>query len=76
MANHCASDAPQLVEHINQSVTFTPYDTKWVPCSARFVACGITPSVSIMTFVLVVVHNIVFFNGSMISTYILLLLTV
>lgn len=24
-------------------MTFTPHDTKWIPCSARFVACGISP---------------------------------
>ncbi len=53
MSNYHDSDAPQLVEHINQNVTFTPYDTKWVPCSARFVSCGITPNVRTTTFVLV-----------------------
>ena len=33
-----------LIEHIHQSVPFTPYDTRWVPCSARFVAMGIMPN--------------------------------
>ena len=37
------TDAPQIIEHINKSVTFTPYDTKWIPCSAKFVAMGIYP---------------------------------
>jgi hypothetical protein len=37
------TDAPQLIEHVNQSVTFTPNDTKWIPGSARFVAMGIYP---------------------------------
>lgn len=37
------TDAPQIIEHINKSVTFTPYDTKWIPCSARFVTMGIFP---------------------------------
>lgn len=37
------ADAPQMIEHIRQSVTFTPHDTKWIPCSARFVSCGISP---------------------------------
>lgn len=37
------TDAPQIIEHINQSVNFTPYDTKWIPCSAKFVALGIKP---------------------------------
>ena len=26
-----------------QSIEFTPHDTKWMPSSARFVSCGITP---------------------------------
>eukprot|EP01041_Mallomonas_annulata_P011138 gene11138-23278_t len=38
------TDAPQIIEHINKSINFTPYDTKWVPCSARFVAMGIHPN--------------------------------
>lgn len=37
------TDAPQLIEHVNQSVNFTPNDTKWIPGSARFVAMGIYP---------------------------------
>lgn len=35
------TDAPQIIEHIHKSVNFTAYDTKWVPCSARFTALGI-----------------------------------
>ena len=35
------TDAPQIIEHINKSIDFTPYDTKWVPASSRFVAMGI-----------------------------------
>ena len=35
------TDAPQIIEHIHKSINFTSYDTKWVPCSARFVAMGI-----------------------------------
>lgn len=38
------TDAPQLIEHINKNTDFTPYDVKWIPCSARFVALGITPN--------------------------------
>jgi hypothetical protein len=38
------TDAPQIIEHINKSINFTPYDTKWVPCSARFVTMGIHPN--------------------------------
>lgn len=35
------TDAPQIIEHIHKSINFTPYDTRWVPFSARFVALGI-----------------------------------
>jgi WD40 repeat protein len=35
------TDAPQIIEHIHKPITFTPYDTRWVPFSARFVAMGI-----------------------------------
>lgn len=38
------TDAPQIIEHINKGVDFTPYDTKWVPSSSRFVAMGIHPN--------------------------------
>ena len=38
------TDAPQIIEHIHKSINFTPYDTKWIPCSARFVAMGIHPN--------------------------------
>ena len=37
------TEAPQVIEHQHQSLNFTPYETKWVPCSARFVCCGISP---------------------------------
>ena len=29
------TDAPQIIEHVHESLTFTPYDTKWIPLSAR-----------------------------------------
>ncbi len=35
------TDAPQIIEHVHKSVTYTPYDTRWVPFSARFVSMGI-----------------------------------
>ena len=38
-----STDAPQVIEHQHQSLTFTPYETRWVPVSARFVCCGISP---------------------------------
>ena len=39
------TDAPQIIEHVHESLTFTPYDTKWIPLSARPVInqfCGCT----------------------------------
>jgi len=38
------TDAPQIIEHIHKPINYTPYDTKWIPCSARFVAMGIHPN--------------------------------
>jgi len=38
------TDAPQLIEHQNKSIPFTPYDTRWIPCSSRFAAMGILPN--------------------------------
>ena len=43
MATMETTDAPQVIEHQHQSLTFTPYETRWVPVSARFVCCGISP---------------------------------
>ena len=37
------TEAPQIIEHIHEGVTFTPYETRWVPCSARMVGLGIFP---------------------------------
>ena len=37
------TDAPQLIEHINKTLNFTPYAVRWVPCSARVVVMGIYP---------------------------------
>jgi len=34
-------DAPQLIEHINHSVAYTPYEVKWVPSSARLTTMGL-----------------------------------
>lgn len=46
------TDAPQIIEHINKSVPYTPYDTRWVPSSCRFVSFGIRPNAkgAILTF--------------------------
>ncbi|KAF8061309.1 WDR92 [Scenedesmus sp. PABB004] len=35
-----AQDAPQILEHLQKSLTLTLYDTKWVPGAAKFVAVG------------------------------------
>jgi len=38
-----STDAPQIIEHLSKSLTFTPYSVKWVPSSARFVVMGLYP---------------------------------
>ena len=37
-------NAPQIIEHISHSLNYTPFDVKWIPCSAKFVVVGQTPS--------------------------------
>jgi len=37
------SNKPQIIEHVHKSLTETVYDTKWIPCSARFVLLGSPP---------------------------------
>jgi len=37
------TSAPQIIEHLNKSLTFTPFDTKWIPGTAKFVLSGQTP---------------------------------
>lgn len=36
-------EAPQIIEHLSQSLTFTPFDTKWIPGTAKFALMGQTP---------------------------------
>jgi len=36
-------NAPQIIEHVSHSLTYTPFDVKWIPCSAKFVVAGQTP---------------------------------
>lgn len=38
-----STDAPQLIEHVNKSLNFTPSDVRWVPTSPRFVVTGTHP---------------------------------
>ena len=35
-------EAPQLIEHVHRSLTYTVYETMWVPRSARIVSLGTT----------------------------------
>ena len=44
MAGMDTTEAPQIIEHVNQSISFTPYETRWIPCSARYVVAGIKPN--------------------------------
>jgi hypothetical protein len=37
------TDAPQIIEHVNMPLMFTPYDVRWVPSSARLVVMGMYP---------------------------------
>ncbi|CAG9329157.1 unnamed protein product [Blepharisma stoltei] len=39
-----STDAPQIIEHAHRNLTYTPFDTKWIPCSSRFVILGQSPS--------------------------------
>ena len=39
-----STDAPQILEHANCTLNFTPFDVKWIPASARFVLFGQSPS--------------------------------
>ena len=45
------TDAPQIIEHIHKGINFTPYDVKFVPCSARIVAMGIHSNAKVKTFI-------------------------
>ncbi len=37
------TNAPQIIELFNNSLTYTPFDIKWIPCSAKFIVAGQTP---------------------------------
>ena len=34
------TEAPQIIEHLQKTLNFTPYDTKWIPETAKFVLGG------------------------------------
>ena len=38
-----STDAPQIIEMVNHSCNFTPFETRWIPSSARFVVLGQNP---------------------------------
>lgn len=31
---------PQIIAHIQKSLNYTVFDSKWIPCSAKFVCLG------------------------------------
>ena len=33
-------DKPQIIAHVQKPVNYTLFDTKWIPCSAKFVVLG------------------------------------
>ena len=35
--------SPQIIEHLSTSVAFTPFETIWIPSSAKFMAVGESP---------------------------------
>lgn len=37
------TEAPQIIEHVQHSLTYTPTDVRWVPSSAKFIALGEKP---------------------------------
>lgn len=37
------TDAPQIIEHHEHQLNFTPYETRWIPGTAKFVLGGQTP---------------------------------
>ena len=36
------TSAPQIIEHQSMALDFTPYDTKWIPGTAKYVLGGQT----------------------------------
>ncbi len=33
-------DKPQIIVHVQKPLEYTLYDSKWIPCSAKFVIIG------------------------------------
>lgn len=38
-----ARDSPQIIDHLRESLNFTPFEVRWVPASAKFVLMGTNP---------------------------------
>lgn len=36
-------EKPQIIIHLEKQLNYTVYDTKWIPCSAKFVVLGSHP---------------------------------
>lgn len=71
-----STSAPQFIEHINHSITYTPFDFKWIPCSPRFIVSGQTPRAKGIVQIyrmkegaLELVHEFVQGNGYKCSTF-------
>lgn len=33
-------EKPQIIAHIQKSLNYTVFDSRWIPCSAKFVCMG------------------------------------
>lgn len=33
-------EKPQIIAHVQRSLNYTVFDSKWIPCSAKFVCLG------------------------------------
>lgn len=33
-------EKPQIISHIQKSLNYTVFDSKWIPCSAKFICMG------------------------------------
>ena len=36
-------DKPQIIAHVQKQMNYTLFDSKWIPCSAKFVVLGNHP---------------------------------
>lgn len=33
-------EKPQIISHVEKSLNYSVYETRWIPCSAKFVVLG------------------------------------